>query len=147
MGISGPLYAIQAGSCAAMASVSAKLAVSSELSEEIVDISHIYIQKYLLPNLLGKNELMVIVRFGGVAGIFLFNALMWVLFTKSMHVCSSTLEATAFNTASNFFFTAVLGSLLLKEHLSFQWCLGSVLMMCGLILLHQGSNISQEKDN
>ena len=44
-------------------------------------------------------------RLLGFAGIFVFNALMWVLFTKSMHLCSSTLEATAFNTSSNFIFT------------------------------------------
>ena len=37
--------------------------------------------------------------------VFVFNALMWTLFTKSLCGCSSSVEATVTNTASNFFFT------------------------------------------
>ena len=55
------------------------------------------------------SQVQLIIRIAGIVGIFLFNALMWVLFTKSMHLCGSTLEATAFNTASNFVFTVSYG--------------------------------------
>ncbi|XP_005105809.1 uncharacterized protein LOC101847363 [Aplysia californica] len=144
MGLTGPICAIEAGGCAAFASVSAKLAVSSEICEGIGKILHSYIQGYFSPTIHIASQLALVVRLAGLAGIFLFNALMWVLFTKSMHMCSSTLEATAFNTASNFFFTAVMGKVLLGEHLGLQWCLGSTLMVCGLILLHRGSDPAKE---
>ena len=38
---------------------------------------------------------------------------------------------------------AVLGRVLLGEMLNLQWYLGSVFMVCGLILLHKGSERAQ----
>ncbi|GFR71631.1 transmembrane protein 42 [Elysia marginata] len=141
MRVKGPLCAIQAGCCAALASVSAKTATSYDaaggIAKGLIDIvsmlSALDLSQY-------TEEGTVCVRLLGVAGIFLFNALMWVLFTKSMHLCSSTLEASAFNTSSNFLFTAVIGKLLFSEHLSWQWFLGSALMVLGLVILHHGSS-------
>ena len=39
--------------------------------------------------------------------VFLFNALMWTLFVKSLQKCSSSIEATVTNAASNFFFSVI----------------------------------------
>lgn len=150
MGLKGILFALEAGGCAAMASVSAKLAASSETSFSLakmfttqaeISISHGF--------LLYEYEVAVIFRIAGVLGIFLFNALMWVLFTKSMHLCSSALEATAFNTSSNFIFTAIISKLLFGEHLSLLWFLGSWLIIFGLIILHSASkeNLTAEQEN
>ncbi|KAK3745797.1 hypothetical protein RRG08_030671 [Elysia crispata] len=137
----GPLCACQAGCCAALASVSAKVATSFDASRTIttglIGILRTTIGLDLIPY---AEESTMCAQLLGIAGIFLFNTVMWVLFTKSMHLCSSTLEATAFNTTSNFIFTALVGKLLFNEHLSLQWCLGSTLMVLGLIFLHQGGS-------
>jgi len=50
-------------------------------------------------------QMLVYVRFTFFGLIFLFNALMWTVFVKSLQTCSSSLEATVTNTAANFFFT------------------------------------------
>ncbi|RUS86852.1 hypothetical protein EGW08_005389 [Elysia chlorotica] len=139
----GPLCASQAGCCAALASLSAKIATSydaaSAITTKLIAIISILVNLDFLPYV---EKGTVCARLLGIAGIFLFNTLMWVLFTKSMHLCSSTLEASAFNIASNFIFTAVIGKVLFEEHLSLQWCLGSTLMVLGLAILHQGGSQS-----
>ncbi|GFO30998.1 transmembrane protein 42 [Plakobranchus ocellatus] len=141
MAIRGPLCAIQAGCCAALASVSAKIATSFDaataISLSLMEIIHTICGLDLVPY---AEKSTVCIRLLGVAGIFVFNALMWVLFTKSMHLCSSTLEATAFNTSANFISTAIVGKLLFGEQLSMQWCLGSTLIVLGLVVLHKGSS-------
>ncbi|CAL1527953.1 unnamed protein product [Lymnaea stagnalis] len=146
MGLKGIIFAIEAGSCAAMASVSAKLAASSETAISLSKMAISWAEQIIpLEFLHYEYEVAIILRVAGISGIFLFNALMWVLFTKSMHLCSSALEATAFNTSSNFITTAIIGKLLFGEHLSLLWYLGSSLIIFGLTILHSASK-DQETD-
>ncbi|KAH9508891.1 hypothetical protein Btru_050392 [Bulinus truncatus] len=140
MGIRGIFLAIEAGGCAAMASVSAKLATSSESATELATPIHYFIEYYYQAQFLTLHEVTLALRLLSVCGIFLFNALMWLLFTKSMHECSSTLEATAFNLSSNFIMTAVVGKLLFGEQLNSLWYIGSLLIIVGLTVIHSASD-------
>ncbi|XP_075560062.1 uncharacterized protein LOC142591680 isoform X1 [Dermacentor variabilis] len=67
------------------------------------------------------------------------NAVMWTIFTKALRLCTTTLEAAATNTASNFFFTAVFGQTLFGEQLTLLWWLGTVMILFGLLLMHQAN--------
>lgn len=73
------------------------------------------------------------------------NAVMWTIFTKALRLCTTTLEATVINTASNFFFTAIFGQTLFGEQLTFLWWLGTLFILLGLLLMHRGS--LEEKRN
>lgn len=67
------------------------------------------------------------------------NAVMWTVFTKALRLCTTTLEAAVTNTASNFFFTAVFGQTLFGEQLTLLWWLGTVMILFGLLLMHQAN--------
>uniref|UniRef100_A0A2C9LRG1 EamA domain-containing protein n=1 Tax=Biomphalaria glabrata TaxID=6526 RepID=A0A2C9LRG1_BIOGL len=142
MGAKGIILAVEAGICAAMASVSAKLAVSSSSARELAALV-CYSVKNIFEHqveVLSLYEVMLTVRLISVLGIFVFNALMWVLFTKSMHQCSSTLEATTFNLSSNFISTAIVGNLLFGENLNSVWFVGSLFIIVGLTIVHRSSD-------
>uniref|UniRef100_A0A0B6Y8D3 EamA domain-containing protein n=1 Tax=Arion vulgaris TaxID=1028688 RepID=A0A0B6Y8D3_9EUPU len=145
MGIQGFACAVQAGVCAALATVCGKLALTSTVTSQIVEDICLYANNtfgFALPVLI-KDELTLGSQLVAVAGIIFFNALMWLLFTKSMHMCTSTLEATACTTSSNFFFTAVFGKVLFREQLGILWCIGSLLMVLGLAVLHRSSSVEK----
>ncbi|KAK2189000.1 hypothetical protein NP493_118g04026 [Ridgeia piscesae] len=139
--MSGQWLAVGAGFCAALASVCAKLAMSPEI------ILHLCYQMLGSDNKQTTSEtatshicdlMLVYVRFTFFGLIFLFNALMWTVFVKSLQTCSSSLEATVTNTAANFFFTAVIGWGFFHESLSLLWWIGSSLTITGLVLIHRG---------
>ncbi|CAG5115579.1 unnamed protein product [Candidula unifasciata] len=150
MGMRGSICAVQAGSCAALASICAKLALTPSVTTTLVESLSLWVSGSVGVSLTTTDQLVLVTRVISAVGILLFNAVMWTQFTKSMHLCSSTLEATASTTSSNFFFTAVLGKVLFREQLGTLWYLGSVLMIVGLAVLHRGSedqmnNIQQAK--
>ncbi|KAL5022487.1 hypothetical protein ScPMuIL_001642 [Solemya velum] len=115
-----------------MASTSAKIATNGEMV-------HLLCQRFMSEENVQMAAYCMRVIFFVL--IFLFNALMWTLFVKALQYCSSTVEATVTNTASNFFFTAVVSSVLFGEHLSLLWWLGSVIILLGLLLIHRGSAV------
>ncbi|XP_046585230.1 transmembrane protein 42-like [Haliotis rubra] len=146
----GLLLALFAGSMAALASVCAKLATSydeaNNISENIWEAySHFLgIEFPMMEEETGKHEKTVLaVRLCGVVGIFLCNGLMWTLFTKSLQLCSSSVDATVTNTAGNFLVTAVLSRLMFQERLPVLWWLGSCCILLGLLLIHRGGRQSQ----
>ncbi|XP_074616956.1 transmembrane protein 42-like isoform X2 [Acropora palmata] len=71
--------------------------------------------------------------------VFVFNAMMWTLFVKSLRGSTSSATATVSNTGSNFISTAFLGCLLFGETLSMRWLFGTSLILTGLILVHYNS--------
>lgn len=73
--------------------------------------------------------------------MILCNTIMWTVFTKSLHFCKSTLEATVTNTAANFFFTAIYGQVLFREVLSVMWWSGTGLIIIGLLFINAGNNL------
>jgi len=135
----GFVHAVSAGFCAALASTCAKLAMSPELQRK-------FWCGFLLQSVFGNSTLTsichTIVIFARVSSfllVFLFNALMWTLFVKSLRKSSSSATATVTNTGSNFICTALLGCLLFGEALSVRWWLGTSLILTGLVLIHYNS--------
>ncbi|XP_052230967.1 uncharacterized protein LOC127844607 isoform X2 [Dreissena polymorpha] len=129
----GISLAVCAGAMAAMASVSAKLAMTEDTVHAIC--SGILAGTQLMALC---DTLLYVLRAGCFASIFIFNSLMWTLFTKSLQHCSSTIEATITNTGANFLITALLGVqyVLMKTCVCFRhywgcYCLESVSPCCG----------------
>lgn len=130
----GLSLAVTAGSMAASGSVCAKLAMSA-------DVIHAKCQNLIVSSLCDQTTLYIRVLF--FAMIFVCNAVMWTLFTKSLQFCTSSVEATVTNTASNFLCSALFGFLLFNEALSVKWLAGSFMILIGLMLIHRG-NIKSE---
>ncbi|MCL4143590.1 UNVERIFIED_CONTAM: hypothetical protein GTU68_023311 [Idotea baltica] len=77
--------------------------------------------------------------------MFLLNCIMWISFTKALRFTSTSLEATIINTASNFFSTAVIGQVLFEEVVTGLWWMGTVLILCGLLIMHHSKNVAPRK--
>ncbi|XP_033754097.1 transmembrane protein 42-like isoform X2 [Pecten maximus] len=126
----GFLLALLAGTMAALGSVFAKLAFNGDIisngCNSMMDTTLCSKLKWYLQGLC----------FGM---IFVSNALMWTCFTKSLQLCTSSLEATVINTATNFVVSALIGWMFFQEYLSLKWWLGSILILLGLVLIHRGS--------
>nr|XP_058944212.1 transmembrane protein 42-like [Pocillopora verrucosa] len=139
----GFVSAVCAGFCAAVASTCAKLAMSPELQRKIW--CNFLLQGFGVGATNGSpitsacQMVVNLARASSFLLVFLFNALMWTLFVKSLRASSSSATATVTNTASNFICTALLGCLLFGETLSMQWWLGTSLILTGLILIHYNS--------
>lgn len=147
----GILLAILAGLCAALASVFAKLAMASESTLALCQLTSKYLEEILLLyeitnasfyliSILDCDQIVSYIRIICFGMIFLCNALMWTLFVKAMQKCSSTVEATLINTASNLAFTAILGYLLFAENLSLLWWIGMSFIVIGMCLIMQDSD-------
>ncbi|KAK3579187.1 hypothetical protein CHS0354_022724 [Potamilus streckersoni] len=142
----GIALALVAGSMAALGSTSAKLAMTGYVLEGICTnvLGHLMVteEDQNISNLICQSMSLGL-RMTCFVGIFLFNALMWTFYTKSLQFCRSTVEATVTNTAANFLLTAVIGFMLFGEHLSIKWWLGSCLILTGLWLIHKGNQKDQ----
>ncbi|XP_060076405.1 transmembrane protein 42-like [Ylistrum balloti] len=127
----GFLLAFLAGTMAALGSVFAKLAfnggIISQACEVMVEVTVCSKLKWYIQG----------VCFGL---IFISNALMWTCFTKSLQLCTSSLEATVINTATNFLVSALIGWMFFHEGLSLKWWIGSLLILLGLMLIHRGGD-------
>ncbi|XP_071173053.1 transmembrane protein 42-like isoform X1 [Mytilus edulis] len=126
----GLTLAVMAGVMASLGSTFAKLAMSGDI-----------VLSYCL--LLAGNhkcqQISVYIQVLFFLMIFVCNGVMWTFFTKSLQYCSSSVEATVTNTASNFLFTAFVGLLLFDETLSLRWWFGSLLILLGLMLINRGN--------
>ncbi|XP_071959070.1 uncharacterized protein [Antedon mediterranea] len=165
----GALLPVFAGLCAALGSVCAKLALNSDVLMEICtrgreagSTALMYVigawfyfhqgQGDKISTALEDETICQTISFYLQAlsffGIFLFNALMWTLFVKSLQLSRSSVQATVTNSASNFFFSAFIGHLLFGEPLGIKWWIGSMLIITGLILMQNGSGkVSNEEEN
>ncbi|XP_077982116.1 uncharacterized protein LOC144437132 [Glandiceps talaboti] len=136
--------ALSAGLCAALASTCAKLAMASQAVAQLCQSTkqNYNTLEYIIPNCEG---IALYLRMTCFAMIFIFNAVMWTLFVKSLRKCSSSVEATIINTAANFFFSAFLGMVLFGETLSLVWWFGASLIIVGLLFIHKGTVEDEKK--
>lgn len=141
----GVCLAIVAGIMAALASMSAKLAVTADV---VRDLCSVFVLKSG-----GSKDLSLfcdsvsyLLRVCCFGGIFVFNALMWTFYTKSLQFCPSTVEASVTNTGSNFLATAVFGFSLFGEGFSLLWWIGSCFILAGMLFIHKGSQEDLSKD-
>lgn len=145
----GQILAIGAGLCAACASVCAKLAVTSDVVLEMCQslLHLIAADRQTMSKSANQRSsaqqnvwtdycvpLALSLRVFCFSLVFMFNAVMWTMYVKSLQKCSSVI-ATVTNTASNFFFTALSGWLLFGESLSLTWWCGAAFIIAGLLLI------------
>lgn len=131
----GLTLAVIAGVMASLGSTCAKLAMSGDVIK-----SHCQ----LLAGTTICQQVCLYIQVMFFLLIFVCNAIMWTFFTKSLQYCSSSVQATVTNTASNFLFTALVGLVLFNESLSLRWWFGSLLILLGLILINRG-NLKDEQ--
>jgi drug/metabolite transporter (DMT)-like permease len=73
---------------------------------------------------------------------FLLNSLMWLFYTKSLHLSTNTLYSTALNKFSNFITSVLFGYILFNERINLiRWLFGLFILLIGILLL----NDQQEK--
>ncbi|XP_068698033.1 transmembrane protein 42-like [Montipora capricornis] len=132
----GFVPALSAGFCAALASLSAKLAMSPGIQKRFW--CDFVLQNVFRDNFLCQSVVIASRLFSFIL-VFIFNALMWTLFVKSLRGSVSSATATVTNTGSNFISTAILGCLLFGETLSMRWWFGTSLILTGLTLVHYNS--------
>ena len=147
----GVLLAVIAGLCASLASVFAKLAMASDstttLCVQLTEYSRDILpplEENLTSTFLDCDQVVLYMRIICFGMIFLCNALMWTIYVKALQKCSSTVEATLINTASNLTFTAAFGFVLFGESLSLLWWIGMSFIVVGMCLIINGNEISDE---
>ncbi|XP_037558817.1 transmembrane protein 42-like [Dermacentor silvarum] len=126
------------GFLAALASLCGKLSMASGETASVCQVVFSHWVSGPSAHYLCEN-LITVIR---VVFFFLMiacNAVMWTVFTKALRLCTTTLEAAVTNTASNFFFTAIFGQTLFGEQLTLLWWLGTVMILFGLLLMHQAN--------
>ncbi|XP_076112536.1 uncharacterized protein LOC143080537 isoform X1 [Mytilus galloprovincialis] len=155
----GLTLAVMAGVMASLGSTFAKLAMSGDIvlsyclllagNDKCQQIS-VYIQVlfflmiFVCNGVYSTFQISVYIQVIFFLMIFVCNGVMWTFFTKSLQYCSSSVEATVTNTASNFLFTAFVGLLLFDETLTLRWWFGSLLILLGLMLINRG-NLKDEQ--
>ena len=83
---------------------------------------------------LDSKVLEVILRLLLILLTLLLNGAMITLYTKALSLAGVAAEASLINTASNLCFTAIFSFVIFKESFSYQWMLGSVLVIAGVTL-------------
>ena len=83
---------------------------------------------------LDTRVLEALLRLLLVLSTLLLNCAMVTLYTKALSLASVAAEASLINTASNLCFTAVFSFVIFRETFSYQWLLGTVLVMFGVSL-------------
>ncbi|XP_076043900.1 transmembrane protein 42 [Oratosquilla oratoria] len=141
----GQIYAVSSGLLAALASLCGKYAVaSSEAHELCLDLLAYWYEdnedEYHLSSQLCQNYGLYYIHATFLVLMISINCVMWTTFTKALNYSSTSIEATITNTAANFFFTAILGQVLFGEVVNSLWWLGTVLILCGLVLMHHSHN-------
>jgi len=134
----GFVYAVLAGSTAAMASVFGKLAMDSSHLSGLVRI--------LFPSGESSDSIVRILQGCCIGMIILCNMGMWSLFVRALDRLPSSLIATAVNTAVNFFLSAFLGSILFGEGLPVLWWAGASIILLGLLLLNHSKPAEDSKE-
>ena len=83
---------------------------------------------------LDNRVLEALLRLLLVLSTLLLNCAMVTLYTKALSLASVAAEASLINTASNLCFTAVFSFVIFRETFSYQWLLGTVLVISGVSL-------------
>lgn len=97
---------------------------------------------------LDSRVLEAILRLLLVLSTLLLNGAMVTLYTKALSLASVAAEASLMNTASNLCFTAIFSFVIFRETFSYQWMLGSVLVISGVTLsMSEDRETQDEKKN
>ena len=124
-------YSSLSGIFAFFVSLSIKLALNIEL---LIDTK--YFTDY--NNFFYSSSSKLLVKIIFVCLSFVLNSLMWIFYSKSLHLSTSTLFGTALNKFSNFISSAVFGFLIFKENINLsRWLFGLVLLLIGIFILNQ----------
>ncbi|CAI9735619.1 Hypothetical predicted protein [Octopus vulgaris] len=105
-------------------STSAKLVFNTDIVQQFCQLVSSSSSIALFQSIICSEALTNVLWAICVGFVILFNVLMWTTFTKALQYFSSTVEASATNTASSFLFSAILGWIIFSEHLNLQWFAG-----------------------
>ncbi|KAI1297914.1 hypothetical protein HDE_04430 [Halotydeus destructor] len=133
----GFTHSVLSGIMAATASLFGKLAMDSDALGHLVP--------YLVKGDQKLGHWYTVIRALLLVLMVLTNTVMWTMFTKALVKSRTSLEATVVNTAANFIFTAIFGTLLFDETIGFLWFLGSIMILIGLILVKMGADRQRKK--
>ena len=78
---------------------------------------------------------------------FLFNAIMWGLFTRALTLATSTTRVSVINTSSNFLVTAILSALIFYEVLPPLWWLGAAFLVAGSVIIGSREDDARKGEN
>ncbi|GAB1605661.1 transmembrane protein 42-like [Argonauta hians] len=139
----GAFLAVFSGLFAALASSAAKLVFNTDIIHTFCNLatsqdSFASLQAFVCSDVISNVLWLVCLGF-----VLLFNVLMWTTFTKALQYFTSTVEASATNTASNFLFSAILGWMIFSEQLNMQWFLGFLCIVSGLFLIQKQNQQQQ----
>ena len=131
-------YSFLSGLLACVVSICVKYAFNTDLLLES-DTNSPSSSSTLVESLLAPR-LWLQVAF--IALSLLFNSLMWVFYSKSLHLSTNTLYSTALNKFSNFICSALFGYLLFNERLDLvRWLLGLSLLLIGILILSDNNKV------
>lgn len=134
------VYSLLSGLLACLVSITVKLAFNTDL----VITNKSAGEKFFF-NLLSLER---IARVAFIALSFLFNSLMWIFYSKGLHLSTSTLYTTALNKFSNFIASALFGYFLFEEKLNlFRWIFGLFILLIGILILNDDQPKEQLKSN
>lgn len=138
------MYGVQAGIFACLASVFGKLA----LHDRDIQSLCMKIGERLDYDLVAPcSRIAPFLRVACFGMVFVSNSLMWLYFTKTLNVSSTTAEAVAVNSAANFLFTGIAGVILFSEVVTWKWALGTCCIIFGLVCINLSNSESDRQES
>lgn len=117
-------YSFLSGILACFVSICLKIAFNIDL-----------LQNYILFDFIALKLILQILF---ICFSFALNSLMWIVYTKSLQLSTSTLYATSLNKFSNFICSALCGYLLFEEKIRlFTWLIGLLFLFIGILILNE----------
>ncbi|KAE8748898.1 hypothetical protein FOCC_FOCC004304 [Frankliniella occidentalis] len=82
-----------------------------------------------------------------IAFMIISNSLVWTMFVKALRDSKSSLTVTVTSAAVNYCCSALFGWLLFSERIGALWCLGTFLVISGVLLINSASTSSTHVEN
>lgn len=116
-------YSFLSGLLACLVSIFIKIAFNTDL---LLIVENFYLK--------------LLVQTAFVCTSFLLNSLMWLFYSKSLHLSTNTLYSTALNKFANFICSALFGYFLFNEKLNFfRWLFGLTVLFIGILILNSNN--------
>lgn len=129
MSVSGLRHSVISGFFAALSGLFGKITFDQEI---LNSISSFFQLKPLF------------VQIGLGSALILSNLLMLQSFNLALKNSETTLQASLVNTAFNFVFTALIGSVVFAENLSLFWWTGTTFIIIGIYIINQDKSMKSE---
>lgn len=133
-------YSLLSGLLACLVSILIKLAFNLNNFFSINIDGNNWSRDYLNDQYLKYALLAFIIAIG-----LLVNSLMWIFYSKSLALSTSTIYSTGLNKFSNFVFSALSGYFIFNEQIDLiKWLVGIGLLLIGLVILADQQTAKQQ---